>query len=120
MNKKLEKTYKDALALAEETKAYIEENLRTTCSNESNEDILNTIKAMGMITFLLTSIISFLMLSKAYENGEVPKEKVIESANALMEEISKAQGYKIEAPAVSGILNKLDILMLKVREIVVN
>ncbi|OPZ77031.1 MAG: hypothetical protein BWY78_01173 [Alphaproteobacteria bacterium ADurb.Bin438] len=119
MIEKVNIAYKDAISLAEETRTYIEGNLRVH-SHESNNEALNTIKAMGRVTYLLTSIISFLLLSKAYQNGEVTKDKVIESSDALLPEILKKEKYSDISKDVKDIVKKLEGLSKKVKEIIIN
>ena len=119
MTKNVEKLYNEAMELAETSKLYIEENMYTRTAENPDAGFAD-INAISMITYTLTNIISFLLMNKAYEKGEIPKEQVMESASSIMDEMVKMQVYTNNNDEIKRILAKLDVLMLKIKEMIVN
>lgn len=119
MIKNVEKLYSEAMELAEVSKTYLEDNMYTRAAGAPDGGLAD-INALSMITYMLTNITSFLLMSKAYEKGEIPKEQVMESANSIMNEMMKMQVYTSENAEIKQILARLDVLMLRIKEMIVN
>jgi len=119
MIKNVERLYSEAMELAEVSKTYLEENMYTRAAGLPDAGLAD-VNAITMITCMLTNITSFLLMTKAYEKGEIPKEQVMESASSIMGEMVKMQMYTSDNEEIKQILARLDVLMLRVKEMIVN